>query len=41
VTNVDTMQALENMDDPRKIAAGWSGDLAAFESKRAAYLLYK
>jgi hypothetical protein len=41
VTNVDTMQALTNMDDPRKIAAGWEKDLAAFERRREAYLLYK
>jgi uncharacterized protein YbbC (DUF1343 family) len=41
VTNVDTMQALTNMDDPRKIAAGWEKDLGAFERRREAYLLYK
>ena len=41
VTNVDTMQALKNMDDPRKIAAGWEKDLTAFEHRREAYLLYK
>jgi uncharacterized protein YbbC (DUF1343 family) len=41
VTNVDTMQALTNMDDPRKIPAGWGKDLAAFEHRREAYLLYK
>ncbi|WP_433969861.1 hypothetical protein [Tunturiibacter gelidiferens] len=41
VTNVDTMQALTNMDNPRKIAAGWATDLAAFERHRQSYLLYK
>jgi SSS family transporter len=41
VTNVDTMQALTNMDDPRKIAAGWEKDVTAFEHRREAYLLYK
>ncbi|WP_179638932.1 sodium:solute symporter family transporter [Tunturibacter empetritectus] len=41
VTNVDTMQALTNLDDPRKIAAGWARDLAAFERQRENYLLYK
>ena len=41
VTNVDTMQALANQDDPRKIAAAWRADLAAFERRRQPYLLYK
>jgi SSS family transporter len=41
VTNVDTMQALTNMDDPHKIAAGWEKDLTTFERRREAYLLYK
>jgi SSS family transporter len=41
VTDVDTMQALTNGDDPRKIAAGWEKDLTAFEHRRGAYLLYK
>jgi len=41
VTNVDTMQALANNDDPRKIAATWTEDLATFQRRRAAYLLYK
>nr|WP_311732671.1 sodium/solute symporter [Edaphobacter lichenicola] len=41
VTNVDTMQALTNLDDPRKIAAGWATDLATFERRRENYLLYK
>jgi SSS family transporter len=41
VTNVDTMQALTNMDDPRKIAAAWEKDLSAFEHRRETYLLYK
>jgi uncharacterized protein YbbC (DUF1343 family) len=41
VTNVDTMQALTNMDDPRKVAAGWEKDLTAFEHRREEYLLYK
>jgi hypothetical protein len=41
VTNVDTMQALKNNVDPRKIAEGWKADLAAFEHRRQAYLLYQ
>jgi uncharacterized protein YbbC (DUF1343 family) len=41
VTNVDTMRALENREDPRKIADGWAKDLAAFDQRRQAYLLYK
>ncbi|WP_434557159.1 sodium/solute symporter [Tunturibacter empetritectus] len=41
VTNVDTMQSLTNLDDPRKIAAGWARELAAFERQRENYLLYK
>jgi uncharacterized protein YbbC (DUF1343 family) len=41
VTNVDTMQALTNMDDPHKITAGWAADLATFERHRQSYLLYK
>jgi SSS family transporter len=40
VTNVDTMQALKNNVDPRKIAEGWTADLAAFEHRRQGYLLY-
>jgi uncharacterized protein YbbC (DUF1343 family) len=41
IANVDTMRALANQDDPRKIAAGWAADLAAFEHRRERYLLYK
>ncbi len=41
IANVDTMRALVNQDDPRKIAAGWAADLAAFEHRRERYLLYK
>jgi uncharacterized protein YbbC (DUF1343 family) len=40
VANVDTMQALTNQDDPRKIAAAWEAELAAFEHRRQQYLLY-
>ncbi|MGD0446077.1 MAG: sodium/solute symporter [Edaphobacter sp.] len=40
VTNVDTMQALKNDVDPRKIAEGWKDDLAGFEKRRQNYLLY-
>ncbi len=40
VTNVDTMRALTNEEDPRKIAEGWAADLAAFERRRQAYLIY-
>jgi uncharacterized protein YbbC (DUF1343 family) len=41
IANVDTMRALENREDPRKIAEGWKTDLAAFEQRRQGYLLYK
>jgi uncharacterized protein YbbC (DUF1343 family) len=40
VKSVDTMRALANGDDPRKIAEGWEADLAAFKQRRQAYLLY-
>jgi len=41
VTNVDTMRALTNGDDPRKIADTWKTDLAAFRQRREPYLLYQ
>jgi uncharacterized protein YbbC (DUF1343 family) len=41
IANVDTMRALENQEDPRKIAEGWKTDLGAFELRRQGYLLYK
>jgi SSS family transporter len=41
IVNIDTTQALNNGDDPRKIAAAWAVDLAAFEHRRQPYLLYK
>jgi uncharacterized protein YbbC (DUF1343 family) len=41
IANVDTIRALENEEDPRKIAEGWTADLAAFEHRRTAYLLYQ
>jgi SSS family transporter len=41
IANVDTMRALENQEDPRKIAEGWKAELAAFEQRRQGYLLYK
>ena len=41
VKNVDTMQALKNNVDPRKIAEGWTAELAAFEHRRQRYLLYQ
>jgi uncharacterized protein YbbC (DUF1343 family) len=41
VTNADTMRALTNQDDPRKIAGGWAADLAAFDHRRQPYLLYQ
>ncbi|MEI9980671.1 MAG: serine hydrolase [Edaphobacter sp.] len=41
VTNVDTMRALENNDDPRKIAGAWKADLDAFRQRRQTYLLYQ
>ena len=41
IANADTMRALENQEDPRKIAEGWKTDLAAFEQRRQGYLLYQ
>ena len=41
LVNVETMQALENGDDPRTIAAAWAADLADFQRQRAPYLLYR
>jgi SSS family transporter len=42
IANVDTMRALANQEDPRrKIAEGWTADLAAFEQRRRPYLLYQ
>jgi SSS family transporter len=41
IANVDTMQALENNDDPKKIAKTWEADLASFKARSAVYLLYK
>jgi uncharacterized protein YbbC (DUF1343 family)/CubicO group peptidase (beta-lactamase class C family) len=41
IANVDTMRALENKEDPRKIAEAWKTDLAAFEKRRQQYLLYQ
>jgi uncharacterized protein YbbC (DUF1343 family) len=41
IANVDTMRALVNQEDPRKIAEGWAADLAAFDHRRQAYLLYR
>jgi len=41
IANVDTMRALENREDPQKIAEGWKSDLAAFKERRQPYLLYQ
>jgi SSS family transporter len=41
IANVDTMRALTNQDDPRKIADGWKADLEAFRQRRQPYLLYQ
>jgi uncharacterized protein YbbC (DUF1343 family)/CubicO group peptidase (beta-lactamase class C family) len=41
IANVDTMRALTNQEDPRKIAEGWAADLAAFDHRRQVYLLYR
>jgi uncharacterized protein YbbC (DUF1343 family) len=41
IANVDTMRALVNQEDPRKIAEGWAADLAAFDHRRQVYLLYR
>jgi SSS family transporter len=41
IANAGTMQSLANHEDPRKIAADWAADLAAFRQKREPYLLYR
>jgi hypothetical protein len=41
IANADTMRALENQEDPRKIAEGWKADLADFKQRRQPYLLYQ
>jgi uncharacterized protein YbbC (DUF1343 family) len=41
IANADTIRALENQEDPRKIAEGWKADLAEFEKRREGYLLYR
>ena len=41
IANVDTMRALANQEDPRRIAEGWAADLAAFDHRRQVYLLYR
>jgi uncharacterized protein YbbC (DUF1343 family) len=41
IANVDTMRALENQEDPRKIAEGWKTELATFIERRQPYLLYQ
>ena len=40
IANAGVMQSLANREDPRKIAADWAADLAAFERQRQPYLLY-
>ena len=40
LVSVNTMLALQNKDDPRKIAASWQADLDAFKQRRQPYLLY-
>jgi uncharacterized protein YbbC (DUF1343 family) len=41
IANDATMDALEKGTDPRDIAAMWQSALAAFNARRARYLLYK
>lgn len=41
IDNADTLQALTNNEDPRKIAAAWSTDLAKYMQRREHYLLYR
>ena len=40
VANAATMRALAAGDNPKQIALGWAAELAAFQQRRAAYLLY-
>ncbi|MDE3105094.1 MAG: sodium/solute symporter [Acidobacteriota bacterium] len=41
IANINTLQALQNGDDPRQIAAAWQSDLKSYLERRAAYLLYR
>jgi len=41
IANAQTMQSLTNNEDPRKIAAAWSTDLATYMQRREHYLLYR
>lgn len=41
IGNAQTMQSLTNNEDPRKIAAAWSADLAKYMQRRERYLLYR
>jgi len=41
IANTDTIQALASNEDPRKIAAAWSADLAKYTQRRERYLLYQ
>lgn len=41
ITNVDTMRALSNKEDPHAIAASWATDLDKFQQQCQPYLLYK
>ena len=40
IANINTMQSLDNNDDPRSIAASWEAEINAFNQRRQPYLLY-
>ncbi|HEX7159538.1 MAG TPA: hypothetical protein VF214_11020, partial [Edaphobacter sp.] len=40
LASVNTLLALQNKEDPRKIAAAWQPELDAFKQRREPYLLY-
>ena len=40
LVSVNTLLALQNNEDPHKIASSWAPDLNAFKARRQPYLLY-
>ena len=41
LANAQTLKAISEVDDPRKIPAIWSGPLEEFKKAREKYLIYK
>jgi uncharacterized protein YbbC (DUF1343 family) len=40
IRSVNTILAIKNNDDPKKIVQSWQPDLDAFKARRTPYLLY-